>query len=286
MAMLALFLHLAVAVAAGESPSLKKGLCIPPGENFHCGDLEAFSRASWWYNWHTQSNHEKGPNYCTCSSECGPEPESPSFVPMVWGYHSNQSWHDDITDPVADKYPIILGFNEPDRGNRAFGADLSPEEAAAAWIELQELYPEKILVSPAPAGGKTSWFDPFFEACERLGCRIDYLATHDYADYDNNQVENVMQKLETLYNRYGRKIWLTEFALCCTHDVQDVKNFVQGIIPRLEEADFVYRYSWFITRYSHDGGNGGHWFLDGSVNALFEPDSDELSPVGKLYNKL
>jgi len=137
MAMLALFLHLAVAVAAGESPSLKKGLCIPPGENFHCGDLEAFSRASWWYNWHTQSNHEKGPNYCTCSSECGPEPESPSFVPMVWGYHSNQSWHDDITDPVADKYPIILGFNEPDRGNRAFGADLSPEEAAAAWIELQ-----------------------------------------------------------------------------------------------------------------------------------------------------
>ena len=32
MAMLALFFHLAVAVAAGESPSLKKGLCIPPGE--------------------------------------------------------------------------------------------------------------------------------------------------------------------------------------------------------------------------------------------------------------
>ena len=30
--MLALFVHLAVAVAAGESPSLKKGLCIPPGE--------------------------------------------------------------------------------------------------------------------------------------------------------------------------------------------------------------------------------------------------------------
>ena len=30
--MLALFLHLAVAAAAGESPSLKKGLCIPPGE--------------------------------------------------------------------------------------------------------------------------------------------------------------------------------------------------------------------------------------------------------------
>ena len=42
----------------------------------------------------------------------------------------------------------------------------------------------------------------------------------------------------------------------------------------------------FTSRYSHDGGNGGNWFLDGSVNALFLPDSDQLSSVGKLYNEL
>ena len=37
-------------------------------QNFHCGDLAAFSRASWWYNWHTTPNHEMGPNFCTCDS--------------------------------------------------------------------------------------------------------------------------------------------------------------------------------------------------------------------------
>jgi len=279
-----LLLVVVVGSVAGEEPSFKKGLCIPPGENFHCGDLAAFSRASWWYNWHTTPNHEMGPNFCTCAStpDCYPEPKNPAFVPMIWGYHTNQSWHDDITDPVADKYPVILGFNEPNKAAKALGADLSPEEAAAAWIEIQELYPDKALVSPAPAGGRTDWFDPFFEACERLGCRIDYLATHDY----DGHVDNVMEKLENLYNRYGRKVWLTEFAMCCTHDVKEVEEFVRGIIPRLEAADFVYRYSWFITRFSHDGGNGGNWFLDGSVNALFLPDSDQLSSVGHLYNEL
>ena len=41
-----------------------------------------------------------------------------------------------------------------------------------------------------------------------------------------------------------------------------------------------------VFRYSHDGGNGGNWFLDGSVNTLFVPDSDQLSSVGQLYNEL
>ena len=62
---------------------------------------------------------------------------------MVWGYDaSDQPWHDDINDPVDHKYDTILGFNEPNRGFR--GADLTPEEDATAWIELQTLYPDKV----------------------------------------------------------------------------------------------------------------------------------------------
>lgn len=110
--------------------SHKKGLCIPPGNTFHCGDLETVSNASWWYNWHTQPNHGLGPDHCTCpqtggpvphsavltpaanpGGDCGPEPSRPAFVPMVWGYHEDdRPWHDDINDPVAQKYPVILGF--------------------------------------------------------------------------------------------------------------------------------------------------------------------------------
>jgi len=262
--------------------SVKKGLCIPPGEDFHCGDLHAFSNVSWWYNWHVTPNHEMTPpeNYCTCASgTCGTTPGQKIFVPMVWGYNEeDRPWHDDINDIVDVKYDIILGFNEPNHSDQS---DIPPEEAAAAWMELQTLYPDKILVSPAPAGGNTNWFDPFFEECKLLGCRIDYLATHDY----EGNVNHVMNRLEMLYNRYGKKIWLTEFAKCCTHNLDEIVDFAKEIIPRLEEADFVYRYSWFITRYNENNYQDGEWYLD-PKNALFEKNSNQLSEVGKLYNSL
>jgi len=288
------FLTAAILCVNSENVSQKKGLCIPPGHTFHCGDLEAFSRVSWWYNWHTQPNHVVE-GHCTCDSapDCGPEPAEPAFVPMIWGYHEDNPWHDDESNPVAEKYHTILGFNEP---NHADQSDIDPETAAAAWIEIQEMYPDRILVSPAPAGGNTVWFDKFFEYCEVLNCRIDYLATHDYV----GKVNQVMNKLEDLYNRYGKKIWLTEFAKCCTRDEAEVKTFMKAIIPRLEAAEYVYRYSWFITRYNDKqvqvgntsqvvssavAGAGADWYLD-KVNALFVEESDELSAVGILYDQL
>ena len=59
---------------------------------------------------------------------------------------------------------------------------------------------------------------------------------------------------------------------------------MQEIIPRLEAAEFVYRYSWFITRYNEKNFTGD-WYLD-SVNSLFLTNSEKLSNVGKLYDLL
>ena len=66
--------------------------------------------------------------------------------------------------------------------------------------------------------------------------------------------------------------------------------FLQNIVPRLEAADFVYKYSWFITRYIEDIVLTEHkdeddWYLD-SVNSLFVGETQELSRVGNLYNNL
>ena len=50
----------------------------------------------------------------------------------------------------------------------------------------------------------------------------------------------------------------------------------------------MYRYSWFITRYSQTldrDQSTDDWYLD-SVNSLFLGDTDQLSPVGILYNSL
>ena len=101
--------------------------------------------SSWWYNWHVKPNHEKTPpeDFCTCDSgSCGPAPQGKEFIPMVWGYdETDRPWHDDLNDEVEDKYPIILGFNEPNHSDQS---DISPEEAAAAWIELQTKYPDRV----------------------------------------------------------------------------------------------------------------------------------------------
>ena len=55
-----------------------------------------------------------------------------------------------------------------------------------------------VFVSPSAAGGgNEEWFERFFAECEILGCRIDYLATHDY----HGETEVVMNRLEELYHR-------------------------------------------------------------------------------------
>ena len=59
---------------------------------------------------------------------------------------------------------------------------------------------------------------------------------------------------------------------------------LQEIVPRLEAADYVYKYSWFITRYNEKNATGD-WYLD-PVNKLLETDSSSLSQVGELYNSL
>merc|ERR1719348_1847059 len=153
-----------------KSRSHKKGLCIPPGQRLYCGDFGKFSRASWWYNWHVEPNHHHD-GWCHCpatNDSCGEPPAQLDFIPMVWGYHEegNHNHHDDINDPVDEMYPIILGFNEPNKEDQS---DMSPEEAASHWLELQEMYPDRILVSPAPAGGNTNWFDPFSRSASHSG---------------------------------------------------------------------------------------------------------------------
>ena len=72
-------------------------------------------------------------------------------------------------------------------------ANIGPEEAAAAWIELQTKYPDAELVSPATAGVDTDWFDAFMAECEILGCRIDYLATHHYTAASADQMMKLLK---------------------------------------------------------------------------------------------
>ena len=65
------------------------------------------------------------------------------------------------------------------------------------------------MVSPATGHVDTEWFDEFWEECLILECRIDYIATHQY----KGTIDERMKELKDYSLRYGKQIWLTEFAL-------------------------------------------------------------------------
>ena len=84
-------------------------------------------------------------------------------------------------------------------------------------------------MSPATGHMDTEWMDAFMEVCELIGCRIDYLATHQYT----GTPQEIMEKLKAYSERYGgRKIWFTEFARAKEHDEDKVVEFIEDLLPR------------------------------------------------------
>ena len=45
------------------------------------------------------------------------------------------------------------------------------------------------MVSPATGHVDTEWFDVFWAECQKLGCRIDYLATHLYRGTPDERID-------------------------------------------------------------------------------------------------
>jgi len=245
--------------ASNKTRSTKKGVCIAP-EFFRCGDLDAFPGVSWYYNWGEQPS---GGGDCPSSAM--------EFVPMIWGFWGQQM-------PSLSE-STVLGFNEP---NHVDQSNLDPETAAYNWVELQQAYPDKVLVGPsASPPNELDWFERFFEVCAAIGCRMDYVATHAYsgnADWD-------MQSINTIYQRWGKKVWFTEFARPTTRDPAMELEYMQAILPQLEAAESVYRYSWFVNRWPYSAkSNTSDWYLDKAIS-LQEADSNSLTELGRYYDQ-
>jgi len=187
----------------------------------------------------------------------------------------NQTLHGLVIPP---QFQTILAYNEP---NRPEQANMSPLEAALGWMEIQARYEDRELVSPATAGVDTEWMDQFMEECEILGCRIDYIATHSYKA---DSAENTINVLRDYSERYGKKIWFTEFAVSNSHDEEEIINYIETLLPLLEHSDFIYKYSWFLSRYYENHDDSGWFWLD-SVNSLLELNTSALTRVGEAYNK-
>lgn len=171
----------------------------------------------------------------------------------------------------------LLGFNEP---NFFEQANLSAEDAAKRWPELQAIADKEQLGLVGPAvnfcgDDKTktgpcwntnpvSYLDDFFAAC--AGCRVDFLAVHWY-NCDTDSLQWYLGQ----FTKFGRPIWLTEFACAYGGDSSPAgqESYMRAAVPVLEAAPNVFRYAWFSAAPIPEA-------------RLFD-DAGKLTSLGRVY---
>jgi hypothetical protein len=186
------------------------------------------------------------------------------------------SIHSDIPSYVdTSKGSLFMGFNEP---NNLHNCHTDAAKVAEAWGDVMKRWPESTLVSPATAGNGVQWYTDFFGNCSKLygkeGCKITYLATHCYSCTPTS----TLSYLKELYDKFGYKVWLTEFS-CGDHasgkPMSEHLKFMKGVLPLLDAADFVHRYSWMSA---HDSSG-----LRGLVKETLD-GKPVLTELGEVWN--
>ena len=95
-------------------------------------------KVSWWYNWAVTPELPVRDHY---------EDYDMDFVPMAW----NGAFNETALREFLDEHPnvkYLLGFNEP---NFAEQANLTPQQAADLWPQLEAIADDYNLKLVAPA---------------------------------------------------------------------------------------------------------------------------------------
>jgi hypothetical protein len=203
---------------------------------------------SWYYNW--------GPIPMDCD-----RPFAREFVPMIWTCMDGNCTHH-LPPDFRKKWKdagvrFLQGFNEPSMPAQA---SLTPLEAAIYWWQIdnlaQSFNPPLRLVGPSMvswnAEGGSDWLDEFFALLDpKLKARIEFLGQHDYS----GNVNQIKRRSEAAYAKYGRRVWLNEFAVGRLALKGEEKasrtqqnNFLKEALPMLDSTFAIYRYAWYSTR--------------------------------------
>ena len=255
-------------VLSGQTRSSKKGIAF----GYHLeADMAADSKGlSWWYNWAVAPDYSVKDVFGNYNMD---------FVPMAWnGGFNETALREFYASHPNSKY--LLGFNEP---NFTTQANITPREAAALWPRLENIardynlelvgpavnYCDKcISVNGVQITDPVQYLDSFFVACP--DCKVDYIAVHNYMCYST-----ALSSYIDRFKKYGRKIWLTEFACWdqpgITIDMQ--KSYILGALDYLENDTMIFRYSWFTG----DRSNNYPYI------SLLNPQAGQLSELGNIY---
>ena len=212
--------------------------------------------ASWFYSW-------------------GPDPKGVSapgveFVPMIWGASSADAAT--IARAKASGR-TLLGFNEPDLAGQA---EMTVEQALELWPRLEATGMR--LGAPAVAYGADTpggWLDRFMAGAQARGHRVDFIPVHWYGgDFRSGPATDQLKSyLQRTHARYGKPIWLTEYALMrfgptVYPGAAEQAAFVRSSTAMLAGLSFVERYAWFSLATPDEGGDGtGLYRPDGTPTA-------------------
>lgn len=163
-------------------------------------------------------------------------------VPMIWG-----AWGNGPVPEVGGNSPWLLGFNEPDI---AIQANITPERAARLWRQIEQAYPRKLLVSPAPSGEGRYWLVQMRLAYRELfgtWPRWDALAMHCY-QWTAAGCAGVLKDYRAWVRDWGIAggIWVTEFAFQKAWTA-DPEREASTFVAMLEADPLVRRYAPFVA---------------------------------------
>lgn len=164
-----------------------------------------------------------------------------SDVPDETRYQAFQALS--ATNPTP---PYVIGFEEPDCSS--YGSANMPDEAAAAktWDDNMARFKAagSKLVSPSMCKQiDETWLTPFEQA---ISTPWDITNVH----INKNNMDAVKAELDYYYNKYGKPIWVSEFACVsdspswtpCT-DQSEINTFITDIVALLQADSRVAAYA-------------------------------------------
>jgi hypothetical protein len=238
----------------------RKGVGLALGKDYGIEQLDALD-VNWFYTW--------GPTYPAGRP-------SAEFVPMIWGAASVRRGTVGVVQSELEVTGAseLLGFNEPDHPAQA---DMSVATAIKYWPKLEASGLR--LGSPAPVQALGDWLREFMDQAASKELRVDFIAMHSYASPNS---ESFLENVQKLYDRYGKPIWITEYAVAdwdatarspSRYSEKDIMEFMSETAAGLHRMPFVERFAW-KTRAEGDPIMG--------ASALFGRDGS-LTRTGELY---
>jgi len=250
-----------------QSKSLKRGVSF--SYNL-IDDVSVLGKGiSWSYNWAPSQGAE---------FDEAMEQNQIDFCPMAWNGINNDLLREYVSRNPDCEY--LLAFNEPNLTNQA---NMTPQAAAQKWGDIKSIADELGLkiISPAMNYGTLEgyhdpivWLDEFFSLIPESD--VDGIAVHCYMP-NAGALKSYIQR----FKKYNKPIWLTEFCAWegnVTPESQ--QKFMADAINYLEADPDIFRYAWFIPRWS--GGENEFPYMPLLKNST----TSQLTELGKIFTQM